>query len=266
MTHFSIRNKLIWLTTAISVTAVVMATAVTAWQSYSSQRLGLERELNAVAATLAANLEASLVFQDPAASREILSTLFSNETVESAQVTDADRTVIAHIGVWPDTAGWPSRSFAIVDRMGLLSFPIVLDGRTLGVLRISVSLANLDAAVREILLISAGVLIGSALLTWLLATLLGRRISGPIEHLAATMDLVSSDRDFSRRAVRTTDDETGALIDGFNEMIERVEIYHGELADARDRAESANLTKTRFLATMSHELRTPLNAIMGSRR
>ena len=33
--------------------------------------------------------------------------------------------------------------------------------------------------------------------------------------------------------------------------------------EARRRAESDNLAKSRFLATMSHELRTPLNAILG---
>lgn len=33
--------------------------------------------------------------------------------------------------------------------------------------------------------------------------------------------------------------------------------------EARRRAEAANKSKSRFLATMSHELRTPLNAIMG---
>ena len=36
-----------------------------------------------------------------------------------------------------------------------------------------------------------------------------------------------------------------------------------ELERARAAAESANLAKSRFLATMSHELRTPLNAVIG---
>lgn len=33
--------------------------------------------------------------------------------------------------------------------------------------------------------------------------------------------------------------------------------------EARHRAEAANISKSRFLATMSHELRTPLNAVLG---
>jgi len=46
-------------------------------------------------------------------------------------------------------------------------------------------------------------------------------------------------------------------------IVRRLEENELDLTEARDRAEGANIAKTRFLGVMSHELRTPLNGVLG---
>lgn len=53
------------------------------------------------------------------------------------------------------------------------------------------------------------------------------------------------------------------LLLGVSRVSRRLLDNQAALADARDRAEAANVAKTRFLSNMSHELRTPLNGVLG---
>jgi len=65
-------------------------------------------------------------------------------------------------------------------------------------------------------------------------------------------------------------DELQLLVDHFNDLLKRINVYVNELEFAIARAneltveaEAANEAKSDFLANMSHEIRTPLNGVIG---
>ncbi|NQW08729.1 MAG: HAMP domain-containing protein [Alphaproteobacteria bacterium] len=267
LTSWSIRSKLIWLTTAVAVAVITVVTAIDLWHGYNNQKQSLERELTAVGRMMADNVDASLVFNDPQSAETTLDALRGLPIVRAARILDRDGREFARYGDASAVEPWPSIGtappFSAQDGIAVVSTPISNHQGWQGELQIVASLDELETTAWQTLLAGIGVMIGATIAAWLLARILGHAISRPIEHLVSTMERVSKDGDFTLRATASSHDELGTLIDEFNNMIARIQLYNEELSEARDRAERANASKTRFLGTMSHELRTPLNAIIG---
>jgi signal transduction histidine kinase/DNA-binding response OmpR family regulator len=121
----------------------------------------------------------------------------------------------------------------------------------------------------------------------LAAFLLSRRMTVPIRLLTQGAARIGSG-DLEQRLAINTGDELEALGEQFNQMaahlrdsyatlerkvtertaeLEKTRDHalaaHAAAERARNAAEQANETKSRFLAVVSHELRTPLNGVMG---
>jgi len=163
----------------------------------------------------------------------------------------------------------------------------VLTDKVVGWVLLEMSRASTVSKQTIVLLSSVVLTIFVLILSWLIATRLGRTISEPIEELNDAVHRLG-EGDMGVRVNIDSGGEIKSLGDGFNTMAEalkqskkglqtkinnatsqlrealkQLEEQNSELEIERENAHGANKAKSQFLANMSHELRTPLNAIIG---
>ena len=103
-------------------------------------------------------------------------------------------------------------------------------------------------------------LVGCSLVALLVAARLQRIISHPIADLAHTAARVATERDYSVRAHKQSDDELGKLTDGFNHMLAQIQTQDAALQKSHQELERRVQDRTAQLADSLSLTRATLEA------
>lgn len=226
--NLSISLKLRLIIMATSSIALLLACAAFVAYDQVSTRRWLADDISADARIMGTNVTAAVAFNDHESANEVLSGLSLRTNISRARVYELNGSVFADYrrDEVRDTGPTPApeqKGTRFLDGYLLVFEPIVLDGENIGTVCLVSDTKQLSGRLREYIGIVGLVLFACLLVALLISSRLQRVISGPILHLADTAKAVSIEKDYSIRAARRSQDETGLLIDGFNEMLVQIQ-------------------------------------------
>ncbi|MGH9713455.1 MAG: response regulator [Candidatus Acidiferrales bacterium] len=248
----SIRQKLTRIVMLTCGIAILAACSVFAAYDVTTYRRTMASDLSTVAEIVGGNTAVALTFNDPESAHETLNSLRAKPHVVEACIYGPDGRIFARYsrpGSKPDFIP-PARAgegISIISGHLVLFRQIRSQGEAAGTIYLKSDLGQLYARAEGFLGITAVIILACLLLTYLLASRLQRVISGPILELARTAFTVSNTKDYSLRATKKSEDETGYLYDCFNGMLAQIQHRDTELLWARDELEVRVDERTREL-------------------
>jgi signal transduction histidine kinase/ActR/RegA family two-component response regulator/HAMP domain-containing protein len=247
----SIKRKLMLVIMGVSMVGLLFLSGAFIAYELFTFRQTMVLDLQTLAEIIGNQSTAALTFDDKAPAEEILNALRARRHVVEACVYKGNKEFAAYSSRFspamrPPVAPEPEGFRFQPDRLTLFH-EIRLNGELIGTVYLESDLQELHERLKRYTQIIILFVLSSAVLTLLLSMFLQRIISRPIFDLADTARAVSTQRNYSLRAVKGSQDELGQLIDGFNGMLSQIQERDVALQKAHDKLEKRVAERTRDL-------------------
>ena len=217
------------MTVILLTCGAVMLTASVAYcvYDYLAYRQQTLRNLATLNGAIAANVTASLAFENADDAREILTAFKAEPHVRAALLYNVKGSLFAAYPAGAaGTAGVSHKDGYRFDQGFLVGVePVAQNGHRLGTLYVESDMGAVLERLGNFALISGLVLVLSCGVAYLVSTRLQRQISRPILDLTQTVTSISESRDYTLRALPSASGahELGVLTQAFNGMVGRIE-------------------------------------------
>ncbi|HSV44298.1 MAG TPA: ATP-binding protein [Ramlibacter sp.] len=222
----SIREKLNIILGATTLLALLLAGIALVLFDLRTQAQTIQKDLLMQADIIGLASSSALEFDDRKVGAENLSVLRANEGIAMAALYDkAGRLYASYRSPELDAPPLPARPPPAGARYEgswvMVARPVVSNRETIGMVFLQAR-HDLVARVLEYLVVLFAILAGSLGGALLLANRLQRVVTGPILAVSAVAKNILHGGNFELRAHKTSDDEVGALVDGFNAMLDEL--------------------------------------------
>jgi signal transduction histidine kinase/ActR/RegA family two-component response regulator len=224
----SIKQKLLLISIVSSGVALLLVASACLLLAYLSFRDGMQADASMLAQIIGDQNTTPLTDNDPVtAAKNVRALALRKADIIAAGIYQNNSVFVSYhapgrenflLPAHPGLAGW---HFANGHLAGFQ--PVFLSSRQIGTVYVCSDSKGLRLILWRYTVILLVFIAGSLFAAYFLAARLQRSILRSISNLVQTAQTVTTEKNYSVRAVKVSDDELGEMIDGFNEMLAQIQ-------------------------------------------